>query len=57
MMTTNVSLVRMTRAIQQQKNPYFGYPAGVSIVDLVPDDMKSLVISFDTTTLLGFSFK
>lgn len=38
---SNVTLVRMARAIQ--KTPNFGYPAGVSIVDLVPEDMKSLV--------------
>ena len=40
---TNVTLVRMARAIQKTAN--FGYPAGVSIVDLVPEDMKSLVIT------------
>lgn len=51
---SNVTLVRMARAIQ--KTPNFGYPAGVSIVDLVPEDMKSLVTSFlkhaeDSTSL------
>jgi len=45
MLMANASLIRTARAAQQ---PSFGYPAGVLMIDFVPDDMKSMVtfISF-----------